>query len=85
MLTIYNPVMARIWKKPYDSVKHHVVPIEYWGNADDHLRAPGLIPKGIVIVHAASFTFQFMSVQQLHDCLSIFEQKLIPSSRRPMG
>ena len=72
MLTIYNPVMARIWKKPYDSVKHHVVPIEYWGNADDHLRAPGPIPKDVVMVHVTYFTFQFMSVQQLHDPLSFF-------------
>src|SRR6266436_4390892 len=74
--------MARIWKEPYDSVKHHVVPIEYWGNTDDHLRAPGLIPKDVVMVHVASFTFQFMSVQQLRDCLFFFEQKIHPSSRR---
>jgi hypothetical protein len=76
--------MACIWKEPYESVKHHVVPIEYWGNADDHLRAPSLIPKDVVVVHVASFTFQFMSVQQLRDCLSFFEQKIHPSSRRPM-
>jgi hypothetical protein len=76
--------MARIWKEPYDSVKHHVVPIEYWGNTDDHLRAPGLIPKDVVMVYVASFTFQFMSVQQLRDCPFFFEQKIHPSSRRPM-
>jgi hypothetical protein len=81
---LYYPVLARIWKEPYDSAKHHVVPIEYWGNADDRVRAPGLIPKDVVAVHVASSTFQFMSVQQLRDCLSFFEQKIHPSSRRPM-
>jgi hypothetical protein len=81
---LYNPVMARIWKEPYDSAKHLATPIEYWGNADDHLRAPGLIPKDVVLVHVASFTFQFLSVQQLRDCLSFFEQKVHPSSRLPM-
>ena len=75
--------MARIRKEPYDSVKHHVVPIEYWGNTDDHLRAPGLIPKDVVMVHVASFTFQFMSVQQLRDCLFFSEQKIHPSGRWP--
>ena len=75
--------MARIWKEPYDSAKHHV-PIEYWGNVDDHLHAPGLIPKDVVMVHVASFTFQFINVQQLRDCVSYFEQKTHPSSRLPM-
>ena len=37
------------------------------------------------MVHVASFTFQFMSVQQLRDCLSFFEQKIHPSSRLPMA
>ncbi len=77
--------MARIWKEPYNSGKHHVTPIEYWGNVDDHRRAPSLVPKDVVMVHVASFTFQFMSVQQLRDCLSFFEQKIRPSSRLPMA
>jgi len=36
------------------------------------------------MVHVTSFTFQFTSAQQLRDCLSFFEQKIHPSSRRPM-
>jgi hypothetical protein len=76
--------MARIWKEPYDSVKHRAIPVEYWGKNDDHLRAPGLIPKDIVMVHVASFTFQFVTVQQLRDCLSYFDQKTHPSNRLPM-
>jgi hypothetical protein len=75
--------MARIWKETYDSAKHQA-PIEYWGSGDDHLRAPGLIPKDVVLVHVASFTFQFMTVHQLRECLSYFEQKIHPSSRRPI-
>src|SRR5258708_12379338 len=50
--------MARIWKEPRDSVKHRDVPSEYSGNADNHLRAPGLIPEDVAMVHVASFTFQ---------------------------
>lgn len=75
--------MARIWKETYDSAKHQA-PIEYWGSVDDHLRAPSLIPKDVIMVHVASFTFQFMSVPQLRECLSYFEQKTHPSSRRPI-
>ena len=37
------------------------------------------------MAHVASFTFQFMSVRQLRDCLSFFEQKIRPSSRLPMS
>lgn len=76
--------MARIWKEAYDSAKHRA-PIEYWGSIDDHLRAPGLMPKDVFMVHVASFTFQFMSVQQLRDCLSFFEKRIHPSSRLPMS
>jgi hypothetical protein len=72
--------MARIWKETYDSAKHQA-PIEYWGSVDDHLRAPSLVPKYVIMVHVASFTFQFMSVQQLRECHSYFEQKIHPSSR----
>ena len=76
--------MARIWKEAYDSAKHRV-PIEYWGSVDDHLRAPGLVPKDVSMVHVASFTFQFMSVQQLRVCRSFFEEKIHPSSGLPMS
>src|SRR5260370_4247223 len=50
--------MACIWKEPHDSVKHRDVPSEYSSNADNHLRAPGLIPEDVAMVHVASFTFQ---------------------------
>jgi hypothetical protein len=78
---LYNRLMARIWKETYDSAKHQA-PIEYWGSVDDHLRAPALIPKDVVMVHVASFTFQFMTVEQLRECLSYFEQKIHPISKR---
>ena len=72
--------MARGWKEPYDSVKHPVVPIEYWGNADEHLPAPDIIPKDVVLVHIAPFTLQFMSVRQLRDCLSFLSRRYIPTA-----
>ena len=73
--------MARIWTEPYRSDRHSA-PIEYWGTTDAHLRAPTLIPKDVLMVSVASFTFQFVSVMQLRDCLSYFEQKIHPTSRR---
>jgi hypothetical protein len=58
--------------------------MENWGNADDHLRAPGSIPKDVVMVHGASFPFQSLNVQLLRDGLSFLERKMHTSSRRSL-
>jgi hypothetical protein len=72
--------MARIWTEPYRGSKHFA-PIEYWGTVDAHLRAPTLVSKTVLLVSVASFTFQFLSVDQLRDCLGYFEKKIHPTSR----
>ena len=77
--------MSRIWKEPFRSDKHSSIPIEYWGSLDAHIRAPGLIPKEVLMVCVASFTFQFFSNQQLRDCLAYYERKTHPSSRLSVG
>lgn len=73
--------VARIWTEPYQSGKHFT-PIEYWGTVDRHLRAPTLIAKTVLLVDVASFTFQFVSVDQLCDCLAYYERKVHPTSRQ---
>ena len=72
--------MARVWTEPFRPEKHSA-PLEYWGGLDDHLRAPGLIPKSVLLVNVVSFTFQFFTVQQVRDCIAYFNQKAHPSSR----
>ena len=59
--------------------------MEYWGSVGNHLRAPGLIPKNVLLVSVASFTFQFFTAQQLRDCLAYFNCKTRPSSRLAIG
>jgi hypothetical protein len=77
--------VARIWKEPFREDKHCSCPIEYWGTLDAHIRAPGLIPKEVLMVSVASFTFQFFSSRQLRDCLAYYERKTHPSSRLSVG
>lgn len=42
-----------------------------------------LIPREIIFVRVASFTFSFKSEQQLRECLQFFQKKVHPSSRIP--
>ncbi len=80
--TDYDQSVARIWTEPYQSGKHFTS-WEYSGTVDAHGKAPTLIPKMVLLVNVASFTFQFLSFHQLQDCLAYFEQKIHPTSRIP--
>jgi hypothetical protein len=42
-----------------------------------------LIPRHIITVHVASFTFRFQTVEQLRECIRYYEKKIHPSSRIP--
>ena len=44
-------------------------------------RSKSLVPREIIFVKAASFTFKFDSIQQLRECLQYYERKIHPSSR----
>ena len=76
--------MARIWTEAYRPEKHSA-PAEYAGSLVDHFRAPGLLPKDVLLVSVASFTFQFFTTQHLRDCLAYFSSKIHPSSRVSIG
>jgi hypothetical protein len=40
-----------------------------------------LIPRDVIVVQVASFTFRFRSVEQLRECIDYYEKKTHPSSR----
>jgi len=40
-----------------------------------------LLPRYVIAVRVASFTFRFVSIEQLRECLRYYEQKTHPSSR----
>jgi len=40
-----------------------------------------LLPRHVIVVRVASFTFRFGSIEQLRECLHYYEKKIQPSSR----
>jgi hypothetical protein len=42
-------------------------------------------PKNVLMVHVASFTFHFLSVPQIQDCLAYYSRNIHPSSRISVG
>jgi hypothetical protein len=66
-----NDGVARIWTEPCNAGRH-TRPMDYW-------RDP--VPKNVMLVSVASFTFQFFSTQQLRECLEFYQRKTHPSSR----
>ena len=40
-----------------------------------------LLPRHVIVVRVASFTFRFGSIQQLRECLQYYEKKIHPSGR----
>ena len=40
-----------------------------------------LLPRHVIVVRVASFTFRFGTVEQLRECIKYYEQKTHPSSR----
>jgi hypothetical protein len=70
--------MPRIWLEPY---RDQSIPIEYWGTRAVKANTAGLIPDNVLMVSVASFTFHFVSVQQIRDCLAYYERKTHESSR----
>jgi hypothetical protein len=74
-----------IWKEPFDSDRH-----QDRMDSVGH-RAYAADPHGSIRTHwiyfakVASFTFEFMSLDQVRECLVYFEQRLHPSSRVSPG
>lgn len=40
-----------------------------------------LIPRHVIVVRIASFTFRFATIEQLRECLKYYQKKTRPSSR----
>src|SRR5262245_21177458 len=72
--------MARIWKESYRGQ----FPGPGWHLPQSRLRAPALDPYEIIAVHVCSFTFYFISLEQLKAYLDYFSCKTHPGSRRIM-
>ena len=59
--------------------------IDYWGHVPvPNAGARNLVPRKMMLVTVASFTFRFISAGQIKDCLAYYEQKIHPSSMRPI-
>jgi hypothetical protein len=75
--------MARIWTESYKGQTGP--PFEYWGGDQHRQNARSLVVKNVLMVHVASFTFHFFSIEQIRDCLEYYEKKTHPSSRLSTG
>ncbi|MGE0406317.1 MAG: hypothetical protein AB7O65_08460 [Candidatus Korobacteraceae bacterium] len=83
----YNPLMARIWKERFDSVKHSGVVLDPAEDTREpiarHYKHPTLTPHEVLFVRVCSFTFRFDSKQQIERVLEYYEKKTVPSSIIP--
>jgi hypothetical protein len=52
-----------------------------WKQKLTALGTANLVPREVVLVRVASFTFQFTTTKQLRDCIEYHERKTHPSSR----
>lgn len=77
-----NGLVAKIWLEPFH---HHTVPIDYSDEPTPISKAPSLMPQQVLLVRVVSFTFQFICVRQIQECLDYYDQKIHPSSRLPVG
>src|ERR1700761_2016794 len=75
--------MARMWVERFASKG---IPIDDWEHGPV-LRPEDrtLVPQNVLKVVVASFTFRFISVEQIRAYLSYYELKTQPSSRLPVS
>jgi hypothetical protein len=74
-----------IWKEPFDSSRHQdkmdaARHLEYAADPHRSVRT-----HWVYFAEVAGFTFEFMSLDQVRECLHYFEQRLHPSSRVSVG
>ena len=76
--------MARISKEKRSGGDHHwKAPGQVRRRREQASKNPTLIPQDDIVVRVASFTFRFVSVEHLRDCLAYFQKKTHPSGRYP--
>jgi hypothetical protein len=81
-LRLCEEFVARIWKEPHRAEGMNWARYETREKRREQAaKSPGLIPLQDVMVRVASFTFRFVSVEHLRDCLAYFQQKTHPTSR----
>lgn len=74
-----------IWKEPFDASRHEdrmdsSKHRDYAADPHDSVRT-----HWVYFAEVAGFTFEFMSLDQVRECLLHFEQRLHPSSRMDIG
>ena len=77
--------MGRIWKEKFDSKKHQdkmdsLFHIGLKDFTEDNLRE-----AWVYFVKECNFTFIFMNLEQVKDCLSYFSKVIHPSSKIDIG
>ena len=73
--------MAKFWKEPLDPGRHE----DHFSVGNSWRRKA--LPRGSgfsYFVEVTGFTFEFASTDQIRECLTFFEQRIHPSSRRPV-
>jgi hypothetical protein len=74
--------VARIWKEPHNAEGLNWTRYETLEKRRSQAAEnSGLIPLQDIMVRVASFTFRFVGVEHLRDCLAHFQQKTRPTSR----
>ncbi len=75
--------MARVWKEPHRDygLGLNRRPTAVERRLEQGAQNPSLMPQHDIMVRVASFTFRFVSVEHLRDCLAYFQQKTHPTSR----
>ena len=76
--------MARWWSEPLDVAKHRdFMSTSHIGGIQIELVKDRLIEQRVYFVEVSGFTFQFVSVEQIHAAIAYFEERIHRSSKRP--
>jgi hypothetical protein len=75
----------KIWKELFDPGRHQdrMDSFKHIGHAADPHRS--IREHWVYFAEVSGFTFEFMSLDQVRECLAYFEQRLHPSSRVDIG
>jgi hypothetical protein len=76
--------MARIWTSPHrgDGL-YSRRPKRVQTRLQKGAQNPTLLPQRDILVRVASFTFRFIDIEHLRECLAYFQHKIHPSGRVP--
>jgi len=73
--------MTKVWREIADPEKHRDFMSTYnEGGAIVHKSRDNLIEKWVYLVDVCNFTFQFVNLDQVKECIKYFEKKVHPST-----